>query len=111
MRRTGPPQESRPQHQRLLTGRRRPIAWLTFLALAAYTPVMAWLARDDTWLFPLAVAAMVGYVLIVDDHLLHQARRAEARAEMETRGHPVDSPGSSDAPVDASMNADQRLDP
>lgn len=49
---------------------------------------MAWLVPGDSWLMPLAVAGMVGYVIIVDDVL----RR---RPQTPTRDRPMDSPGSS----------------
>jgi hypothetical protein len=82
-----------------LLGARRRLAWVGFLLLAGNAPVMAWFSRDDSWLFPLAVAAMVGYAIIVDDHLRRRAARPDL-TEPTTRG--VDRPGSSasDVPVE-----------
>jgi hypothetical protein len=74
-------------HKGILGQRRRRLAWLGFLLLAAYAPVVAWLTDDDTWMMPLTVAGLVGYVIIVDDVL----RR---RAQTQTRDRPVDGPGS-----------------
>jgi hypothetical protein len=83
----------------------RRIAWAAFLLLAAYAPLVSWLKRDDTWLGPVAVAAMVGYALIIDDVLCRRAasrdglRRAitgaggTAQTEL-TRSRPSDGPGS-----------------
>ena len=79
-----------------MLGRRRRHAWVVFLLLAAYAPALAFLTRDDSWLFPLAVAGMVGYVILVDDHLRRRAARSE-RPETETdttRDRPVDGPES-----------------
>lgn len=71
----------------ILGQRQRRLAWIGFLLLAAYSPVVAWLTADDTWLMPLAVAGVTGYVIIVDDVLRH-------RAGTPTRDRPVDGPGS-----------------
>lgn len=82
------PEQSRHRHDNGFLGpRRRRLAWIGFLLLAAYTPVVAWLTPDDSWLMPIAVAGVVGYVIIVDDVL----RR---RPDTPTRDHPVDGPGS-----------------
>ncbi len=79
-----------------MLGRRRRHAWVVFLLLAAYTPALAFLTRDDSWLFPLAVAGMVGYVIIIDDQLRRRAVRSEQPepAADTTRDRPVDGPGS-----------------
>ncbi len=42
-------------------------AWVTFFLLAAYAPVVAVLLPDDTWLLSVTVAALVAFVIIVDD--------------------------------------------
>ena len=80
--------------------------------MAGYAPVLAFLTRDDAYLFPLAVAGMVGYVIIVDDHLRRRAARAAAAPQTTTRGRPEDSPGSGDVPVDAMSTdaSDQRFE-
>jgi hypothetical protein len=96
------------QGQGLFTPRRRRLAWLGFVLLAAYAPLTSWLTRDDTYLMPLTVAGMIGYAIIVDDHLRRRAAKAatlaasaaetevgpEAVVTETTRGRPVDDPGS-----------------
>lgn len=79
-----------------LLGRRRRYAWVVFLLLAAYAPALAFLTRDDSWLFPLAVAGMVGYVILVDDHLRRRAARSESSepGADTTRDRRMDGPGS-----------------
>jgi hypothetical protein len=86
------PDPSGPGRQGLFTRGRRRLAWVGFFVLAAYTPVISWLTGDDTYLMPLTVAGMVGYAIVVDDHL---------RRTRTTRSRPVDDPGSVD-------NLDQR---
>lgn len=103
----------------ILGKRQRRLAWFGFVLLAGYAPVVAWLKPDDTWLMPVAVAAVIGYVLIIDDVLRHRGARADEMAMKEmapkemamkemalTRDRRVgDDPGSSfdatasDAPV------------
>jgi hypothetical protein len=56
----------------ILRPRQRVLAWVGFLVLAGYAPVVAWLSPDDTWLLPITVAGLVGYVLIVDDVIRHR---------------------------------------
>ena len=90
----------------LLTGRRRWIAWVAFLVLAAYAPVLAALTHDDAYLFPLAVSAMVGYAIVVDDHLRRRAARSVPGPQTATRGRPEDSPGSVDVPSVDVMSTD-----
>jgi hypothetical protein len=74
-RRSRPEATNRPG---VLGRRRRVWAWLAFAALLAYTPVEAYLVRangpfavyampPDSWLLSATVAALVGFVLIVDD--------------------------------------------
>jgi hypothetical protein len=82
----------------ILKRRQRILAWIAFLLLASYGPVLAWLRSggthpDDTWMFPVAVAAVVGYVLIVDDIYRRRAARAanpaeQARADLDTPPDP-----------------------
>jgi Sugar phosphate permease len=83
------PEQSQPRpDQGFLTPRRRRLAWIGFLLLAAYAPVVAWLTPDDSWMMPIAVAGVVGYAIVVDDVLRHRRQTA-------TRDRPVDGPGSS----------------
>ncbi len=87
-------QTSRVQKSGILKRRQRVLAWIAFVLLAAYGPVLAWLRSggtrsDDTWMFPVAVAAVVGYVLIVDDIYRRRAARAEqARPDLDTPPDP-----------------------
>jgi hypothetical protein len=83
--------------------------------LAGYTPALAFLTRDDSWLFPLAVAAMVGYVIIVDDYLRRRAATAAAESNPvvsadsvpdTNQGRPEDGPGS----LMSDQSMDQRPD-
>jgi hypothetical protein len=73
----------------LLSRRRRVYAWLTFVALLAYTPIMGYLVNGplalytiprDTWMLSVTVAGLVGFVLVVDDV---ERRRAARRAAAE----------------------------
>lgn len=50
------------------------------MLVAAYAPVVAWLQADDTWLMPITVAGLIGYVLIVDDVVRHRAARSAQEA-------------------------------
>ena len=73
--------------------RRRRLAWVAFVALLTYAPVVAYLVRGplalytiprDTWLLSATVAGLVGYVLIVDDVERRKAvRRAQSQAPAE----------------------------
>jgi hypothetical protein len=82
------------QRTGILRPRQRILAWITFLLLSGYGPVLAWLRADtphpdDTWMFPLAVAGLVGYVLIVDDvYRRRAARAAQARPDLDTPPDP-----------------------
>ena len=60
---------------------------------------MAWLQPDDTWLMPITVAGLIGYVLVVDDVIRRRPTPAGATDDL-TRGRRLDDdPGSSsDAP-------------
>ena len=84
----------------ILGPRQRRLAWVGFLLLAGYSPVVAWLMADDTWLMPITVAGLVGYVLVVDDVIRGRAARTAAM-DQTTQGRRVhDDPGSSsDAPT------------
>jgi hypothetical protein len=82
----------------ILGPRQRRLAWVGFLLLAAYSPVVAWLQPDDTWLMPITVAGLVGYVLIVDDLIRHRAAQ-NPDPDATIRGRRVnDDPGSSPDP-------------
>jgi hypothetical protein len=88
----------------LRPGQRR-LAWVGFLLLAAYAPLVAWLQPGDTWLMPITVAGLVGYLLVVDD-VLRRRSAGDAPVDALTRGHRLgDDPGSSsDAPVSDAMS-------
>jgi hypothetical protein len=71
----------------VLGRKRRRLAWLAFVALLAYAPLMAYLVRGplalytippDTWMLSVTVAGLVGFVLIVDDVERRKARRRAA---------------------------------
>jgi len=64
-------------------GRRR-LAWIAFVLLAGYAPVVAALRPGDDWLLSVTVAGLVGYVLVIDDVL----RRRQSAAAMATDGEP-----------------------
>jgi hypothetical protein len=70
----------------ILRPRQRVLAWVGFLVLAGYAPVVAWLSPDDTWLLPITVAAVVGYLLIVDDVLRHR----RVAAPIDPAAAPID---------------------
>ena len=71
-------------------GRRQRLwAWILFLALAAYAPVVAYALKaplvaytvpPDTWMLSVTVAALVAVVIVVDDA---KRRRAAARIQTE----------------------------
>jgi hypothetical protein len=61
----------------ILGRRQRILAWLGFLALAAHAPLVALLKPGDDWMLSVTVAAIVAFVIVIDDH---ERRRATARA-------------------------------
>jgi hypothetical protein len=74
----------------VMSPRRRRMAWVAFVSLIVYGPVVAYLVRGplaqytiphDTWLLSATVAGLVGYVLIVDDI---ESRKAARRAQSES---------------------------
>jgi len=58
--------------QGVLSGRQRVLAWVGFLVMAAYAPVMAYVMPDDTWLLSVTVAAIVAFVILIDDRERHR---------------------------------------
>ena len=52
----------------ILGRRQRLWAWLTFLAIAAHAPVVAYVKPGDDWLLSVVVAALVAFVIVVDDY-------------------------------------------
>jgi hypothetical protein len=86
--------------------RRRRLAWIAFVLLAGYAPVVAAVRPGDDWLLSVTVAGLVGYVLVVDDVLRRRQSAAATAtdgapgspdrnsADMATRGRPMDDPGS-----------------
>jgi hypothetical protein len=61
----------------ILGRRQRILAWIGFLALAAHAPLVAFVKPGDDWLLSVTVAAIVAFVIVIDDH---ERRRATARA-------------------------------
>ena len=51
----------------ILGRRRRILAWVGFFALAANAPVVAWAEPGDKWMASVFVAAIVGFVIVIDD--------------------------------------------
>jgi hypothetical protein len=75
----------RPKPLGVLTRTRRRWAWVAFVGLLLYAPVEAYLVNgpfvlykmpSDSWLLSATVAALVGFVLIVDDIERRRASRA-----------------------------------
>jgi membrane protein implicated in regulation of membrane protease activity len=52
----------------ILGRRQRILAWVGFLALAAHAPIVAWAKPGDTWMASVAVAAIVAFVIVIDDY-------------------------------------------
>jgi len=52
----------------ILGRRQRILAWIGFLALAAHAPVVAWVNSGDKWMASVVVAAIVGFVIVIDDY-------------------------------------------
>jgi hypothetical protein len=63
--------------QGILSRRQRVLAWVGFLVMAAYAPVMAYAMPDDTWLLSVTIAAIVAFVILVDDRERHRRPAAE----------------------------------
>ena len=62
----------------ILGRRQRFLAWLTFLALAAHAPLVAYVKPGDDWMLSVVVAALVAFVIVVDDY---ERRRRVVRSE------------------------------
>jgi len=62
--------------QGFLTPLQRRLAWLTVVVMALYSPLVARLASDDSWMLSLTVAALVAFTIIMDDV---ESRRAVTR--------------------------------
>jgi hypothetical protein len=63
------------EQQGILTRTRRRLAWIGFVLLAVNAPLVALAVPDDSWLLSVTVAALVAFVIIVDDVLRRQAPR------------------------------------
>lgn len=64
----GPDQTGRVRPETgIFSRRQRRWAWFGFLALALHAPVVAMVLPDDSWLLSVTVAALVAFVIIVDD--------------------------------------------
>ena len=55
------------EQQGILSWVQRRWAWIGFILLAANSPVVALAIRDDSWLLSVTVAAIVAFVIIIDD--------------------------------------------
>ena len=66
--------------------RKRILAWVGFLALAAHAPVVAWLNPGDKWMASVVVAAIVGFVIVIDDH--YRRRQPVSPRTRRPRGYP-----------------------
>ena len=69
----------------ILGRRQRILAWIGFLALAVHAPLVAWIKPGDSWLLSVTVAAIVAFVIVIDDH---ERRRSRARAAGEAPSDP-----------------------
>jgi hypothetical protein len=75
--------------QGILGQHRRRWAWVAFLALAAYAPIVSYLlpygsytVPDDTWMLSVTVAGLVATVLIIDD-VQRRQRQPEANPDAD----------------------------
>lgn len=89
----------------ILGHRQRRLSWVGFLLLALYAPILAWIRPDDTWMFSVAVAGMVGYVIVIDDY--YRRRHAAAAAQLRRVVPPMPSGrGCSDGDSSGSTSPD-----
>jgi hypothetical protein len=51
----------------ILGRRQRILTWIGFVALAAHAPLVAWVKPGDSWLLSVVVAAIVAFVIVIDD--------------------------------------------
>jgi hypothetical protein len=51
----------------ILGRRQRTLAWVGLIALAAHAPLVAWVKPGDSWLLSVVVAAIVAFVIVIDD--------------------------------------------
>jgi hypothetical protein len=78
------PEDCRVQRMGILGRRQRRLSWVGFFLLALYAPILAWIRPDDTWMFSVAVAGMVGYVIVIDDYYRRRhAREAASQAQLQ----------------------------
>jgi hypothetical protein len=64
------------QETGILRPRQRLYAWLAFVALAAHSPVTAIFLPDDSWMLSVTVAALVAFVIVIDDLKRYPLRRS-----------------------------------
>jgi len=55
------------KRQGFLTPLQRRLAWLTVVVMALYSPLVARLASDDSWMLSVTVAALVAFTIVMDD--------------------------------------------
>jgi hypothetical protein len=65
------------EHQGILSRVQRRWAWVGFFLLAINSPVVALAIHDQSWLLSVTVAAIVAFLIIIDDV---QRRRPTDRA-------------------------------
>ena len=63
------------EQQGFLSRAQRRWAWVGFFLLAINSPIVAYAISDDSWLLSVTVAAIVAFVIIIDDA---QRRRTPA---------------------------------
>jgi hypothetical protein len=61
----------------ILGRRQRGLAWFGFLVMAAHAPFVAWLMPGDDWLLSVVVAALVAFVIVIDDLRRHRPAAAD----------------------------------
>ena len=62
-----------------LTRAQRRLAWLGLTLMALYSPVVARVATDDSWMLSLTVAALIAFVVVMDDV---ERRRVPSKADV-----------------------------
>jgi hypothetical protein len=69
------------EQQGILSRVQRRWAWIGFILLAINSPIVALAIHDDSWLLSVTVAAIVAFVIIIDDS---QRRRTPADRATES---------------------------
>jgi hypothetical protein len=61
------------EQQGILNRVQRRWAWVGFILLVINTPIVALASTDDSWMMSVTVAALVAFVIIIDDVQRHRA--------------------------------------